>query len=316
MIYISLSCNVYIIYYSDGMNNFAQQTLWDYLELFLQYLQEAKNSSPKTIENYSLRLGRFIEYVGDIKPWELIAMMVLNFRLHLKKRNLSVKTVNYHIVAIRSFLKFLLRNDIDTLSPEKCDLAKIDPREVSYLTEAELEDLLKAPYTYENKEMAQLRDAALLAFLFSTGLRVSELIGLTKDRIRADSNQLTIIGKWRKMRSTFVTHDALEKLEEYRELRTDDSNFVFVSHSNNRAPGPLTRNAVEDIVKKYKTFCGIDKKITPHTIRHSFATQLLKKGADIRSVQALLWHASITTTQIYTHVDDKHLAEVHKMLES
>jgi len=145
---------------------------------------------------------------------------------------------------------------------------------------------------------------------------VSELINLTKDRIRADSNQLTVLGKGRKVRSTFVTHDALEKLEEYRTLRTDDSNFVFVSHSNNRAPGPLTRNAVEDIVKKYKTLCGIDKKITPHTIRHSFATQLLKKGADIRSVQALLWHASITTTQIYTHVDDKHLAEVHKMLES
>jgi integrase/recombinase XerD len=117
------------------------------------------------------------------------------------------------------------------------------------------------------------------------------------------------------MRSTFVTHDALEKLEEYRTLRTDDANFVFVSHSNNRAPGPLTRNAVEDIVKKYKNLCGIDKKITPHTIRHSFATQLLKKGADIRSVQALLGHASITTTQIYTHVDDKHLSDVHKMLE-
>ena len=118
------------------------------------------------------------------------------------------------------------------------------------------------------------------------------------------------------MRSTFVTRDALEKLEEYRTQRTDDANFVFVSHSNNRAPGQLTRNAVEDIVKKYKSLCGIDKKITPHTIRHSFATQLLKKGADIRSVQALLGHASITTTQIYTHVDDKHLSDVHKMLES
>ena len=122
-------------------------------------------------------------------------MMVLNFRLHLKKRNLSVKTINYHIVAIRSFLKFLLRNDIDTLSPEKCDLSKIEDREVSYLTESELESLLLAPYQFEIKPIAQSRDAALLAFLFSTGLRVSELIGLTKDRIRPDSNQLTIIGK-------------------------------------------------------------------------------------------------------------------------
>ena len=117
------------------------------------------------------------------------------------------------------------------------------------------------------------------------------------------------------MRSTFITHDAAEKLEEYRTLRTDSSEYVFVSHSNNCLSGALTRNAVEDIVKKYKLLCGIDKKITPHTIRHSFATQLLKKGADIRSVQALLGHASITTTQIYTHVDDRHLSDVHKMLE-
>ena len=298
------------------MSDFAQQTLSDYLELFLQYIAEAKNASPKTIENYNLWLGRFATFVGQIGPKDITAFMVLNFRMHLKKQDLSIKTINYHIVALRSFLKFLLRNDIDTLNPEKCDLAKIDPREVSYLTESELESLLWAPYQFENKAIAQARDAALLAFLFSTGLRVSELIALTKDRIRPDSNQLTVIGKWRKMRSTFVTHDALEKLEEYRTQRTDDSHFVFVSHSNNRAPGQLTRNAVEDIVKKYKSLCGIDKKITPHTIRHSFATQLLKKGADIRSVQALLGHASITTTQIYTHVDDKHLSDVHKMLES
>ena len=298
------------------MSDFAQQTISDYLELFLQYIAEAKNASPKTIENYNLWLGRFATFVGQIGPKDITAVMVLNFRMQLKKQDLSIKTINYHIVALGSFLKFLLRNDIDTLNPEKCDLAKIDPREASYLTEWELESLLWAPYQFEHKAIAQARDAALLAFLFSTGLRVSELIALTKDRIRTDSNQLTVIGKWRKMRSTFVTHDALEKLEEYRTLRTDDSNFVFVSHSNNRAPGQLTRNAVEDIVKKYKSLCGIDKKITPHTIRHSFATQLLKKWADIRSVQALLGHASITTTQIYTHVDDKHLADVHKMLES
>ncbi|AKH32757.1 Tyrosine recombinase XerC [candidate division SR1 bacterium Aalborg_AAW-1] len=295
----------------------SQQPLSSYLELFFHYLAESKNSSPKTIENYALRLGRFVEFLGpELTPNQLIAFHILNFRLHLKKKALSIKTINYHIVAIRSFLKFLLRNDIDTLAPDKCDLAKIDPREVSYLTEVELDDLLGAPYRFEEKEITQLRDAALLSFLFSTGLRVSELISLTKDRIRTDSNQLTIIGKGRKIRSTFITREALEKLEEYRTLRTDDSDYVFVSHTKNRRPDHLSRNAVEDIVKKYKTLCGIDKKITPHTIRHSFATQLLKKGADIRSVQALLGHASITTTQIYTHVDDKHLSDVHKMLEN
>lgn len=147
----------------------SQQPLEQYLELFFQYLAESKNASPKTIENYALRLGRFIEFIGpEITPNQLIAFHILNFRLQLKKKNLSIKTINYHIVAIRSFLKFLLRNDIDTLAPDKCDLAKIDPREVSYLTEVELDTLLTAPYEFETKEITQLRDAALLAFLFST----------------------------------------------------------------------------------------------------------------------------------------------------
>lgn len=146
----------------------TQQSLENYLELFFQYLAESKNASPKTIENYSLWLGRFVGFVGDLTPNQLIAFHILNFRLHLKKMGLGVKTINYHIVSIRSFLKFLLRNDIDTLAPEKCDLAKIDAREVSYLTEKELEELLSAPYRFEEKEIAQLRDAAILSFLFST----------------------------------------------------------------------------------------------------------------------------------------------------
>ena len=310
--FLAMIRNFNIIY---TMNIQTQQSLENYLELFFQYLAESKNASPKTIENYSLWLWRFVGFVGELTPNQLIAFHILNFRLHLKKMWLWVKTINYHIVSLRSFLKFLLRNDIDTLAPEKCDLAKIDAREVSYLTEKELEDLLSAPYRFEPKEIPQLRDAALLSFLFSTWLRVSELIALTKERIRTDSKQLTVMGKWRKIRSTFITQDASEKLEEYWSVRTDDSEFVFVSHAKNLLPWWLSRNSVENIVKKYTLLCGINKKITPHTIRHSFATQLLKKWADIRSVQALLGHASITTTQIYTHVDDKHLAQVHKMLE-
>lgn len=282
---------------------------------FLEHLEKNKNSSTHTIWNYSLWLERFISFVQDCLPSEIEAFDILEFRSHLGKQNLSIKTINYHIVALRSFLKFLLRNDIDTLAPDKCDLAKIDPREISYLTEKELEKLLIAPYHYTQKEIFQTRDSAILAFLFSTGLRVSELINLTKDQIREDSKQLTIIGKGRKMRSTFITREAQEKLYEYWSLRNDHSPYVFVSHTKNRPPAQLSRNSIESIVKKYKIRCGIDKKITPHTIRHSFATQLLKKGADIRSVQALLWHSSIQTTQIYTHVDDQYLAQVHKKLE-
>lgn len=179
------------------MNNLvqSQEMIDNYLELFFHYLADAKNSSPKTIENYALWLGRFIEFIGECRPNQITALNILQFRLNLKKKGLSIKTINYHIVAIRSFLKFLLRNDIDTLAPDKCDLAKIDPREVSYLTEEELEQLLSAPYLFESREIVQARDAALLSFLFSTGLRVSELIILQKDHIRSDSNQLTVIGK-------------------------------------------------------------------------------------------------------------------------
>lgn len=293
----------------------ATQSLDYYIELFLRHLEDNKNSSPKTIENYALWLTRFVSFIGEVHPHEITSLDVLNFRHHLKTLGLSIKTSNYHIVALRSFLKFLMRHDIDTLSPEKCDLAKIAPREVSYLTSQELDDLLLAPYHYEKNLILQYRDASLLAFLFSTGLRVSELIALTKDHIRSDSNQITIIGKGRKMRSTFITRDAFEKLEEYRAMRTDSLPFVFVSHTKNRPSMALSRNAVENIVRKYTLLCGISKKITPHTIRHSFATQLLKKGADIRAVQALLGHSSIQTTQIYTHVDDQHLAQIHKKLE-
>lgn len=293
----------------------SQKTLENYLELFFLYLEDAKNASPKTLENYSLRLGRFLQSVGSIAPHELTSLDVLQFRMELKKMNLSVATINYHIVAIRSFLKFLLRNDIDTLAPEKCDLAKTDPRQVSYLTDKELETFLNTPYEFEEPGLIQYRNAAILEVLFSTWLRVSELTNLKKNQLRDDSNQISVIGKWRKLRSVFMTDEAQEKLELYLLERDDESDFVFVSHTKNRPPDGLSRNAVEDLVRKYRHLCGFNKKITPHTIRHSFATQLLKRWADIRSVQALLGHSSITTTQIYTHVDDQYLAEVHKKLE-
>ncbi len=233
----------------------------------------------------------------------------------LHKKGLKVQTINYHIVAIRAFLKFVLKNDIDCMSPEKLELAKIPPREVNYLDDKEIERILAAPLEYTKNAIKQARDLAILQFLYGTGLRVTELIQLKKTDIKIDSKQFSVVGKWSKLRSVFATKSAIDALKTYTKKRVDDSPYLFISLSRNGFGEHLSRNSIAEIVRKYAKFWGIKKKVTPHTLRHSFATTLIKKGADIRAVQTLLGHASITTTQIYTHVDDKHLAKVHDLLE-
>lgn len=285
------------------------------LEKFMYYLKYEKNVSPKTIENYSLRLNRFIEFVGDIDVSKINRMQLLDYRIALHKNGLNVKTINYHIVAIRAFLRFVLKNDIDCISPDKLELAKTPPREVNFLDDKEIGRILAAPLEYAKGELKQARDFAILQFLYGTGLRVSELIHLQKKDIRLDSNQFSVVGKWSKLRSVFATKSAIDALRKYLELRNDSSPYLFISISRNGFWEHLSRNSIEEIVRTYAGFAGINKKVTPHTLRHSFATTLIKKWADIRAVQTLLGHASITTTQIYTHVDDKHLQKVHDLLE-
>ncbi|MCF7834907.1 tyrosine-type recombinase/integrase [Candidatus Gracilibacteria bacterium] len=289
--------------------------LTNLIDKYIFYLQYEKNVSPKTIENYSLWLNRFSDYIGNIDIDKIKSMHALDFRIHLKSTGLSIKTINYHIVAIRSFLKFLLKNDIDCISPDKLELSKIAPREVNYLEDNEVQSILEMPSKFAKKPIQIARDEAILRFLYGTGLRVTELISLKKSNIKADSKQFYVIGKGSKMRSVFMTSQAREKLKKYLLSRADDSEFIFISLSRNSFGGGLTRNSVEEIVRKYAKFAGIKKKVTPHTLRHSFATTLIKKGADIRAVQTLLGHSSITTTQIYTHVDDKHLQKVHDLLD-
>lgn len=286
-----------------------------HLERFVNYLQYTKNSSPKTIENYSLRVNRFIDYIWDVDAGEIKMIHIQDFRTYLIKQWLSQKTVNYHAVWLRSFFKFMLRNDVETLTPEKIDLAKIPPRRVSYLSEQQVQDILDAPSAFEKKPLKILRDKAILATLFGTGLRVSELVSLKTSEIKLNENQFSVIGKGSKLRSVFLTKDAKEKLKKYILSRGDDSEYLFISLSPNSYGQPLSRNSVECLVKKYAEFVWITEKVTPHTLRHSFATSLLRRGADIRSVQALLWHSSIQTTQIYTHVDDKYLQKVHDLLD-
>ncbi len=286
------------------------------LEKYMFYLEYERNVSPKTRENYSLWIGRLILFLWDMDVRKITRMDVLEFRMMLNKQGLSVRTINYHIVAIRAFLKFLLRNDIDCLSPEKLELAKTMPREVNYLTDAEIEKILKSPEIISPKNPLKCaRDEAILHTLYGTGLRVTELIGLKRTDIKIDSTQFAIIGKWSKLRSVFTTKQAREKIESYLHMRTDNDPYVFISMSNNSVGNHLTRNTIEEIVKTCAKYANINKKVTPHTLRHSFATSLIKKWADIRSVQTLLGHASITTTQIYTHVDDQHLKKVHDLLD-
>lgn len=285
------------------------------IDKYIFYLQYEKNVSPKTIENYSLWLNRFSNYVWEINIQDLKSMYVLDFRIHLKNTGLNIKTINYHVVAIRSFLKFLLKNDFDCISPDKLELSKIPPREVNYLEDDQVQSILSMPIQHGSTPLQIARDEAILRFLYGTWLRVTELINLKKDNIKADSKQFYVIWKWSKMRSVFMTAQAREKLKKYLLSRADDSDFIFISLSRNSFGNNLSRNSIEEIVRKYAKLAWISKKVTPHTLRHSFATTLIKKWADIRAVQTLLGHSSITTTQIYTHVDDKHLQKVHDLLD-
>ena len=299
------------ISWSYGFSN----NLSTHLERFIDYLKYTKNASPKTIENYSLRINRFIEYIWDIDAGDVKMIYIQDFRTHLIKQWLSPKTVNYHAVGLRSFFKFMLRNDVETLSPEKVDLAKIPPRKISYLTEDQVQAILDAPGAFEKNRLKILRDKAILATLYWTWLRVTELITLKTSDIKLNENQFSVIWKGSKLRSVFLTQDAKRKIKEYILSRGDDSEYLFISVSSNSYWSPLSRNTIESLVKKYAELVWINEKVTPHTLRHSFATSLLRRGADIRSVQALLGHSSIQTTQIYTHVDDKYLQRVHDLLE-
>jgi len=292
-------------------NSFGLEWL---LEKFLYYLDFEKNTSPKTIENYSLWINRFVNYVWDLDVREITKMQILDYRMYLNQLWLSKKTINYHIVALRSFFKFCLKNDIDCISPDKLELAKMPTREINFLTQEEIDKILSAPLEYEKDDLKRKRDFAILQVLYSTGLRVTELVSLTRSQINTETNQFSVMWKGSKIRAIFLTDKAKQALVQYLLTRNDTSEYLFVSQSPNSRGQQLSRNSIEEIVKKYKNLAGIKKKVTPHTLRHSFATSLLKKWADLRAVQALLWHSSITTTQIYTHVDDKYLQGVHDLL--
>lgn len=278
------------------------------IELFTSYLLHEKNASERTFINYRLRLGRMQEHLQDKEVESITSMDILEWRKRLWQKGISQKTINYHIIAVRSLFKFLIKNDIHVVDPMKLELSKIRTKEVSYLTDEEVKSLLLAPVVLGWKKYK--RDLAILYMLYGSWLRLSELLSLKKADLPTEGNQFQIVGKGGKLRSVFITKEAKKKVNEYLKSRADECEYVFT----NKFCEPLGKVSVEKIVKKYATLAGISKKVTPHTLRHSFATSLLKKWADIRSVQMLLGHSSITTTQVYTHVSDTQLEKAHDLL--
>lgn len=300
-----------------------QKKLSNYIRDFLEHAEVGRNQSRKTVENYQHYLNRFLKWYGDKSPHTITLNSIHKYRLFLnryendRRHTLGVKTQNYHVIALRAFFKYLIKNDISTLPPEKIDLQKIPERTVEYLTREELERLFQEIGT---NGIIQLRNRAILETLYSTGLRVSELISLNRSQVDLKRKEFMVRGKGKKPRIIFLSDRAAGHIWTYLKARKDNFEPLFVNHGRARTGDDitlaekrrLTRVSVEYIVRTTARKAGIIKKVTPHILRHSFATELLLNGADIRSVQEMLGHSSITTTQIYTHVTNKRLREIHE----
>ena len=283
------------------------------LKDYLDYLEIEKNRSPSTRVNYERYLERFIAFAGIKTIEDITEGSIREFRINLAKpdRNLKKRTQAYYVIAIRNFLKYLTIHDYKTVSPDKIELPKIPTRQINIVRYEDLERLLKAP---KENSLRSMRDRAILETLFSTGLRVSELCSLDR-YINIDRGEVTVRGKGEKLRVVFLSDSAKDILKMYLEKRFDTEPALFISLTKAKKPkviGRIIPRTVERIVNRYARAVGITGKITPHQLRHQFATDLLSNGADLRSVQELLGHSSITTTQIYTHVTNRELREIHK----
>lgn len=275
---------------------------------FLEYLEIERGRSVKTVENYDRYLTRFFAFN---KRGAISEQVVREFRIHLNRQELKHKTQNYYLIALRAFLKYLRKRGVDSLNPERIELAKVGQRDLDLITAQELDRLMAGP---TGESLQSLRDRAMLELFFSTGLRVSELCSLDRD-LDLSRDEFSVRGKGEKVRVVFLSPAAKAAIKAYDNKRGDVDEALFAQmgkNSKNVKDLRLTPRSVERIVKKYAIKAGITRKVTPHVLRHSFATDLLENGADLRSVQALLGHQNISTTQVYTHVTDKHLREVHK----
>lgn len=302
---------------------FVSEALTD----FLEHLEIEGGRSQNTIRNYSLYLERFIEFAGDIEVVKITSEMIRRYRLWLNRYKndndgeaLSILTQSYHLIALRGFLTYLSRRDIPSLSADKIILPKTVRKQVTFLQYDEVVNLIdNIPLDSEQG----LRDRAIIELLFSSGLRVSELVNLNRDHINLKRREFMVRGKGQKDRPVFVSQHAAEQVENYLQARQDSLPALFLSYSR-RSTKPtmsgdyrrLSARSIQRMISHYARLAGITKHVSPHTMRHSFATDLLMNGADLRSVQSLLGHSSISTTQVYTHVTDQHLKDIHERFHS
>ena len=304
----------------------------DLIEDFLEHLEVESGRSQKTVENYRLYLYRFVEIATeildkDLKPADITPELLRKYRLKLNRyespngdENLAIITQSYHLIALRGFLKYLAKREIKSLDPSLVDLPHVIRKQVTFLTVDEVERLLnQIDLTTESG----LRDRAIIELLYSGGLRVSELINLNRGSINLERREFVVRGKGSKDRPIFISEAAADRVAEYLGARSDSLPALFLNNSKNTGTVDtsgnhrrLTARSVERIIEKYARMAGITKHVSPHTLRHSFATDLLMNGADLRSVQSLLGHADVSTTQIYTHVTDQHLKEIHDKFHS
>ena len=293
---------------------------------FTEHLEVEGGRSLKTIENYRLYLERFIEFSGDITVDKITSEQVRRFRLWLNRhrndndQSLSLITQSYHLIALRGFLTYLSRRDIQSLSADKIILPKTARKQVTFLHYDEVSSLLSQ---IDLDTERGLRDRAIIELLFSSGLRVSELVNLNRDHINLNRREFMVRGKGQKDRPVFVSKGAAERVSDYLASRHDSLVPLFISYS--RFAGQtdtsgdyrrLQSRSIQRMVSHYAKMAGITKHVSPHTLRHSFATDLLMNGADLRSVQAMLGHSNISTTQVYTHVTDQHLKDVFEKFHS
>ncbi len=302
-----------------------QKYISDYLLDFIEHLEVEGGRSAKTAENYKLYLERLVEFTDDMSVDKITTEIVRKYRLWLNRYTngqgdeLATITQAYHLIALRGFLKYLSSRDIPSLSPDKIILPKVSRKQVTFLHYDEVERLID---TIDLESEAGLRDRAIVELLFSSGLRVSELVNLNRDHVNTKRREFMVRGKGQKDRPVFISQATADWVNRYLDARQDTLAPLFLSYSKNVEASTsgdfrrLTARSIQRMVSKYAKLAGITKHVSPHTMRHSFATDLLMNGADIRSVQSMLGHSNISTTQVYTHVTDEHLREVYEKFHS